>query len=127
MHFVFIFILNLNSIFKKDLVELFAELVFGLRMLIISSKSLHAKMTKSIMHSKLSFYHSTPIGRILNRFTRDINAVEAQLHSSFLIFIRLTLAWLNSFVLTSYSNPWVLVAIVPIGVVYILILVVFRP
>ncbi len=73
----------------------------------------------------MSFYHSTPIGRILNRFTRDINAVEAQLHTSFAQFIRLTLAWLNSFVLTSYSNPWVLVAVVPIGFVYILILVIF--
>lgn len=43
------------------------------------SHQLHNKMFKSVIFARMSFFDSTPIGRILNAFARHQYAVDAQL------------------------------------------------
>ena len=107
----------------KDVIELFAEILFAIKTMLNSSRLLHARMIKSIINSRLRFLHATPTGRILNRFTRDINLVEAQLPYSFNRFVHSVLALANSFVLISYQTPIVLAGLVPMGVLFLFILV----
>lgn len=40
------------------------------------AKKLHSQLLNGIMHAPLSFYDRTPTGRILARFSKDINAVD---------------------------------------------------
>ena len=41
-----------------------------------ASRSLHADMLRQMLHCPMSFYDTTPIGRIVNRFSKDIDIVD---------------------------------------------------
>ena len=43
---------------------------------IACSMDLHNRMFQRILHCPMSFFDMTPIGRILNRFTKDIDNVD---------------------------------------------------
>lgn len=44
-----------------------------------ASKEIHDKMAKRLMRAPMSFFESTPVGRILNRFTNDINKIDSEI------------------------------------------------
>ena len=49
---------------------------------------MHNKMFKSVIYAKMSFFDTTPIGRILNAFARHQYAVDAQLADSLMQFLQ---------------------------------------
>jgi hypothetical protein len=53
---------------QLDLIMFFGDLAF-IRMIMKSSRLLHNQMLNSILHSNMQFFESTPIGRIINRFS----------------------------------------------------------
>ena len=73
------------------------------------------------MLSKMSFFESTPIGRILNRFSKDINSVEFQLPMTYKDFAYCTLEVVSIVVVICYTTPWSMLAFFPLIIVYILI------
>merc|ERR1719271_569390 len=44
-----------------------------------ASNQLHESMLKSVLRAPVSFFDTTPMGRILNRFTRDVESLDTQL------------------------------------------------
>jgi ATP-binding cassette subfamily C (CFTR/MRP) protein 1 len=50
-----------------------------------SSSSIHSKMMKQILKAPISFFDKNPIGRILNRFTKDMNSMDNRLPISMLM------------------------------------------
>ena len=40
---------------------------------------LHASMASNILHSPMSFFDTNPVGRIINRFSKDIDTVDNSL------------------------------------------------
>ena len=40
------------------------------------AKALHESMIKKIMRAPISFFDVTPAGRIMNRFSKEINSVD---------------------------------------------------
>ncbi|KAJ2594436.1 hypothetical protein H4R99_005770, partial [Coemansia sp. RSA 1722] len=42
-----------------------------------ASKTMHAKLVEAIVHAKPRFFDSTPIGRIINRFSRDMQTIDS--------------------------------------------------
>ena len=86
-----------------------------------SSKILHDSMLYSILRSTMEFFESTPSGRIINRFSKDVDAVEKSIPDSLKTLIRCILDVLSTILIISYSTPLFLVALLPIAIVYILI------
>ena len=56
-----------------------------------ASENLHNKMTKAVIEAPVIFFDTNPVGRILNRFSKDIGSMESCSstisHCSALLFI----------------------------------------
>ncbi len=66
---------------------LFRGVVFSYNS-IRKSVDMHNKMFKSVIYAKMSFFDTTPIGRILNAFARHQYAVDAQLADVLMQFLQ---------------------------------------
>ena len=112
--------------FSRSLIAFIASLFF-IAMLVTSSKTLHNKLLDSILHSTLRFFESTPTGRILNRFTKDVEACEEAIPTSFQSLLDCFLALTSTLIIISSSTPYFIIFLVPIGFLYILLQRYFIP
>lgn len=99
--------------------------IFLVFMYIRAAKLFHRKLLSSILRSTLHFFESTPTGRIINRFSRDIESIETAIPDSFKILIFCLYNIVHTFVILGYSTPFSLFLIVPISVLYVFIQVNF--
>lgn len=60
-------------------VTLFIRSVWFLWQAIFAAKTLHNDMLHSVLRAPLTFFDTTPIGRVISRFSRDIAALDEQL------------------------------------------------
>eukprot|EP00158_Paraphelidium_tribonemae_P007083 Partr_v1_DN28105_c1_g1_i1_m55327 putative ATP-binding cassette, sub-family C (CFTR MRP), member len=83
-----------------------------------ASKSLHNDMVNSVTRLPMSFFDTTPIGRVVNRFAKDINTVDELLPQSFQSFFRTLFQVVAIFCVISISTPLFIVLIVPMSLLY---------
>ncbi len=50
---------------------------------VAASRKLHGGMMRSVMRATIAWYEATPLGRILNRFSSDISAIDQQVATQF--------------------------------------------
>ncbi|KDQ16443.1 hypothetical protein BOTBODRAFT_186497 [Botryobasidium botryosum FD-172 SS1] len=58
-----------------------------------ASKRLFSRLLATVIHAPMRWFDTTPTGRILNRFSKDVETVDSSLSSS----IRTTSQWIASF------------------------------
>lgn len=104
--------------FGQCLFTLFADWMF-IVMFLGSAKSLHNSMLQSILRSTMNFFESTPVGRIINRFSKDVEAVEGSIPESYKSVLRCLFQVLSTIIVISLSTPWFLVSLVPMTIIYI--------
>ncbi|CAF1164650.1 unnamed protein product, partial [Didymodactylos carnosus] len=75
---------------------------------------LHNNMLKGVLYSSLRFYESNPVGRILNRFSKDQQVVDELLPLTFFNTIQLLLMAVGGVVIIAVTNPWVTLILIPI-------------
>ena len=78
------------------------------------SERLHDKMVVALLKAPVFFFDSNPVGRILNRFSKDVGCMDELLPRQFLSTIQWVLMLLSSVVIPSATNPWLLFVIVPV-------------
>ena len=83
-----------------------------------ASRNLHDNMLISIMRSPLSFFDTTPIGRIVNRFSRDIETIDSIIPETIQTWMMTFLAVISTVIILCYSTPLFLAVAIPIGVLY---------
>ncbi len=85
------------------------------------SELLHDKMVVAILQAPVLFFDSNPLGRILNRFSKDVGCVDELLPKTFLFSIQLLLLVFASILVPIVTNSWLLIVVVPVSlmVVYI--------
>lgn len=86
-----------------------------------ASRKLHERMAYAIFRSPMSFFETTPSGRILNRFSSDIYKVDEVLARSFNMLFVNTARAAYTLVLISASTPVFIALIIPLAAVYIYI------
>jgi hypothetical protein len=47
-----------------------------------AAKTLHDRLLDSVVHGTIRFFNTTPVGRIINRFSKDIETIDMRLNSS---------------------------------------------
>ncbi|EEP79365.1 hypothetical protein UREG_04211 [Uncinocarpus reesii 1704] len=83
-----------------------------------ASRKLHERMAFAIFRSPMSFFETTPAGRILNRFSSDIYRVDEILARTFNMLFTNSARAIFTMVVISISTPPFLVMILPLGFVY---------
>lgn len=83
-----------------------------------AGKNMHDKMLKSVLHSPVRFFDSTPIGRILQRFSRDIESVDVYLQWSFDSAVHCALQVVMSIILILGLMPLMIFVIGPVMALY---------
>ena len=81
------------------------------------SERLHDKMVVALLEAPVLFFDSNPVGRILNRFSKDVGCLDELLPKSFLLSIQLVLLMLAATLVPTFTNFWVLFVVVPLAVV----------
>ncbi|XP_043284651.1 probable multidrug resistance-associated protein lethal(2)03659 [Venturia canescens] len=82
-----------------------------------ASRKLHDQMFRSISRAKMSFFHSNPSGRVLNRFARDIGAIDESLPPTMMDCVQNGLSLLGSIIVIGIANPWLMVPTLFIAIV----------
>ena len=86
-----------------------------------ASRKLHERMAFAIFRSPMSFFETTPTGRILNRFSSDIYKVDEVLARTFnMLFVNSARAAFTLGVI-AVSTPIFIAVIIPLGALYLYI------
>ncbi|XP_069495246.1 ATP-binding cassette sub-family C member 4 isoform X2 [Ambystoma mexicanum] len=103
----------------------FATIVFGvLRSLLVfhvlvgAAQNFHNQMFQSILRAPVLFFDRNPIGRILNRFSKDIGHLDDLLPFTFLDVIQTVLQIIGIIAVAAAIIPWILIPLVPLGIVF---------
>ena len=83
------------------------------------SKYLHGIMTDAIFRAPMSFFETTPIGRILNRFSNDIYKVDTILGRTFSQFLVNAVKVIFTMLVICWTTWEFVFIIIPLGVLYI--------
>ena len=88
------------------------------KMCMRASRRLHDAMFDSITRATMRFFDTNPSGRILNRFSKDMGAIDELLPSALIDCLQIGFALLGIIVVVGIVNPWLLLPTVLIGVVF---------
>ncbi|CAE6470998.1 unnamed protein product [Rhizoctonia solani] len=87
-----------------------------------SARSLHDAMLLAVVRAPLSFFEQTPMGRIMNLFSRDQYVIDEVLIRVLGSFLRTMLVVSGIIVVVGGTFPLFLLTLIPLGYVYRLIM-----
>jgi len=79
---------------------------------------LHDAMAWRVLRAPLAFFHVTPSGRLLNRFSSDLGRVDDQLPMALFDVLQTGFVLVGTFVLVAVAVPYVLPIFVPLVVAF---------
>ncbi|XP_051912383.1 ATP-binding cassette sub-family C member 3-like isoform X3 [Hippocampus zosterae] len=86
-----------------------------------AARKLHHNLLVNKLHTLQSFFDTTPIGRIINRFSKDIYLIDETLPSTVLMFLVTFFVSLSTIIVIISSTPIFAVVIAPLAFVYIFV------
>ncbi|XP_070558765.1 ATP-binding cassette sub-family C member 9-like [Ptychodera flava] len=94
-----------------------AEIMFS----ILAANRIHLALLRNIIHAPMRFFDTTPIGRILNRFSYDTEDIDQKLWFAIINVLDVAASSLAGLVVNAIVTPVFIVAVAPLFVVYFLI------
>ncbi|KAJ7841321.1 ABC transporter [Mycena olivaceomarginata] len=79
-----------------------------------ASQNLH-----KVMHAPMSFFETTPLGRILHRFTKDCDTIDSTLGEALRMFSATLANIIGAIILIAIILPWFLIAVAAILLGYV--------
>ncbi|XP_046596329.1 ATP-binding cassette sub-family C member 4 isoform X2 [Neodiprion lecontei] len=83
-----------------------------------SSQSLHDRMFGSLIRTSMRFFDTNPSGRILNRFSKDMGAIDELLPKALLDAGQVIMLMIGSLIVASTVNAMFLIPVVIMGAIF---------
>lgn len=93
---------------------------------ISAARRLHANLLTNKLHTPQSFFDTTPIGRIINRFSKDVYVIDEALPSTVLMFLGTFCASLSTMIVIVCSTPYFALIIPVLALIYVFVQVLLR-
>ncbi|XP_070559247.1 ATP-binding cassette sub-family C member 8-like isoform X2 [Ptychodera flava] len=85
---------------------------------IFAAKRIHFALLRTIINAPIRFFDTTPVGRILNRFSNDIQIIDQKLWWSILNVVLTGTLCLSALIANAIVTPVFIVLVAPFLVVY---------
>ncbi|XP_047488964.1 multidrug resistance-associated protein 1-like isoform X5 [Penaeus chinensis] len=85
---------------------------------VAASKLMHKRLLDNVMHSPMMFFDMTPIGRIVNRFSKDLDTIDVLLPSNLRAWVSCLIAVIATFVAIIYATPVFVLVMLPTMIIY---------
>ncbi|CAF1620969.1 unnamed protein product, partial [Adineta ricciae] len=109
-HYAYVYFGLVMSTWLISLIR--ADYFFNL--ILHGASALHNRMFKGVLYTSLRFYESNPVGRVLNRFSKDQQTLDELLPITFYDTLQALIMVLGSIVMIGIVNRWVLLILIPI-------------
>ncbi|KAF9134617.1 hypothetical protein BGW39_006382 [Mortierella sp. 14UC] len=86
-----------------------------------ASRTLHDALLARILRLPMSFFDTTPMGRIVNRFSSDVGAIDSQLPENNHDMIGFIFHITGTLLIIGYATPVFLVAVPPLAFLFFLV------
>ncbi|KKZ59025.1 hypothetical protein EMCG_00890 [[Emmonsia] crescens] len=83
-----------------------------------ASWRIHKRLLKAVTHAKFKFFDSTPLGRLMNRFSKDIEAVDQEVAATAIGMLHSLASVILIVILISVITPKFLIAAAFITAIY---------
>ncbi|KAF9359851.1 hypothetical protein BGX26_011228 [Mortierella sp. AD094] len=105
--------------FSYSILTVFQSIILQVYCGIRSARVLHQEMLHSVLRSPMTFFDTTPMGRILNRFSKDQSTIDEVLPRSFSGYSRTLFQVASVLLVVTISTPSFIVVIIPFSFVYL--------
>lgn len=85
---------------------------------IIASRQLHLDLLKNVLHSPMSFFESTPSGNLLNRFAKEIDAIDCMIPDGIKMMLGYVFKLMEVGIIVLLATPFAAVIILPLALLY---------
>ena len=79
-----------------------------------ASTALHTSLLEATMHAPLSFFDTTPLGRVVNRFTSDLEVIDRNIPTNLSDLIYCSASILSVFTLVCTIVPHLILGLLPV-------------
>lgn len=90
------------------------------------AKTMFEKMLASVLRAPVSYFETVPLGRILNRFTYDVEFVDVTLTEAMSTLMIAASWFVAGVVLMCIILPWIALALLPVSLLYLLLMFYYR-
>ncbi|XP_006817966.2 ATP-binding cassette sub-family C member 5-like [Saccoglossus kowalevskii] len=104
----------------------FIRAIIFMKVCLRSSSKIHDKVFSKIIRSPMSFFDTTPLGRIMNRFSKDMDEIDVWLPLLLDISVQYCFMLLAALTMICIVFPWFMIALLPLFIIFLLCLVMFR-
>ena len=83
-----------------------------------ASISLHYSLLVNLLRAPLSLFDTTPVGRVLNRFAKDVHVIDNSLVRCIQAWLSTTLWVFGSICILAYTTPMILLPLLAVTMLY---------
>uniref|UniRef100_A0A3Q2PMB4 ABC-type glutathione-S-conjugate transporter n=1 Tax=Fundulus heteroclitus TaxID=8078 RepID=A0A3Q2PMB4_FUNHE len=85
---------------------------------IIASRQLHTDLLVNVLRSPMSFFECTPSGNLLNRFAKEIDAIDCMVPEGLKMMLSYVFKLLEVCIIVMMATPFAAVIILPLAFLY---------